>query len=153
MAARSGTLESDAASTTTRTTRRADPMAGKHEQARGDGGRADGQKIASGEFVDSDIPGEERHDSREPVGEFTGSEIPGETAASDAPRGGEGSYDDSDIPGENTSSDRHGAADDGAADNGTAGNGTAANDTAETVGSFTDSDIPADGADGASENR
>ncbi|MBT1608554.1 hypothetical protein KK105_17515, partial [Curtobacterium flaccumfaciens pv. betae] len=77
--------------------RRSD-MTGKHEQARGDEGRADGVEPRAGAFTDSEIPGEEHVESTEPVGEFVSSDIPGETRPTGA--GPDGEYVDSDIPGE-----------------------------------------------------
>ncbi|WIB77617.1 hypothetical protein DEJ28_00545 [Curtobacterium sp. MCPF17_002] len=74
-------------------------MAGKHEQARGDDGRADGVEPRAGAFTDSEIPGETPVGTNEPAGEFVSSDIPGETR----PEGGaaaEGEYVESDIPGE-----------------------------------------------------
>jgi hypothetical protein len=91
-------------------------MAGNHEQARGEGARADGVAARGGEFVDSDIPGEERVRTHEPAGEFIQSDVPGQSDAE--PRQGENAYDASDIPGEATPQQ------DG------------------EVGHFTDSDIP-----------
>jgi hypothetical protein len=88
-------------------------MAGKHEGPRDDA-RADGLVSESGEYVDSEIPGEDRVASREPAGEFVAADIPGE---SERLVGGEGAYDESDIPGEKTPEN-------------------------EGVGKFTDSDIP-----------
>ncbi|KTR39155.1 hypothetical protein NS263_11330 [Curtobacterium oceanosedimentum] len=75
-------------------------MAGKHEQARGDEGRADGVEPRAGAFTDSEIPGEHRVESNEPAGEFVSSEIPGETRPEGAPGADTGEYVDSDIPGE-----------------------------------------------------
>ncbi|RDH95484.1 hypothetical protein DEU32_11223 [Curtobacterium sp. AG1037] len=76
-------------------------MAGKHEQARGDEGRADGVEPRAGAFVDSDIPGDEHVTSNEPAGEFVSSDIPGETRPQGAGDGrDEGEYVESDIPGE-----------------------------------------------------
>ncbi|MGG7306299.1 hypothetical protein ACQXVK_03810 [Curtobacterium sp. AB451] len=72
-------------------------MAGKHEQARGDEGRADGVEPRAGAFTDSEIPGETPVPSNEPAGEFVSSDIPGETRPEG---GGEGEYVESDIPGE-----------------------------------------------------
>lgn len=92
-------------------------MAGRHEHPRGEGSRTDGVTNAGGEYVDSDIPGEDRVARDEPSGEFVSSDIPGE-ATPTAPST-EGSYEESDIPGEN---DEH--------------------DTGEAIGSFTDSEIP-----------
>lgn len=89
-------------------------MAGKHEHPREDA-RTDGIARRGGEFVDSEIPGEERVQSREPVGEFVASDIPGESTPT--PRDGEGAYDESEIPGEDVP------------------------DT-DGVGSYTDSEIP-----------
>lgn len=44
-------------------------MAGKHEQTRNDdGGREDGPAVVAGEYVDSDIPGEQPQADAEPVG-------------------------------------------------------------------------------------
>lgn len=91
-------------------------MAGKHDQARGEGARADGIESTGGEYVDSEIPGEERVRTTEPAGEFVASDIPGEGDAE--PRQGENAYDESEIPGEETPHQ------DG------------------EVGHFTDSDIP-----------
>ena len=74
-------------------------MAGKHEQARGDEGRADGVEPRAGAFTDSEIPGEPPVVSDEPAGEFVSGDIPGEVR----PEGGsevEGEYVESDIPGE-----------------------------------------------------
>ncbi|MEN0102178.1 MAG: hypothetical protein AAGC90_04560 [Curtobacterium sp.] len=73
-------------------------MAGKHEQIRGDGDRADGVEPVAGAFVDSDIPGEEQPRSNEPVGEFVASDIPGEDVPTTTDTDGE--YVESDIPGE-----------------------------------------------------
>lgn len=89
-------------------------MAGKHEHPREDA-RTDGVAKQGGEFVDSEIPGEERVASREPVGEFVSSDIPGESTPD---RRGEGAYDESDIPGE-------------------------AKPSTDGVGSYTDAEIPA----------
>jgi hypothetical protein len=75
-------------------------MAGKHEQARGDAGRADGVEPRAGAFTDSDIPGEEHTGSNEPAGEFVSSDIPGETRPEGAGGADEGEYVESDIPGE-----------------------------------------------------
>lgn len=75
-------------------------MAGKHEQARGDEGRADGVEPRAGAFTDSEIPGEAPDASTEPTGEYVSSDIPGETRPEDAPVEDDGEYVDSDIPGE-----------------------------------------------------
>lgn len=75
-------------------------MAGKHEQARGDEGRADGVDTRAGAFTDSKIPGEHHVDSHEPAGEFVSSDIPGETRPQGAGGADEGEYVESDIPGE-----------------------------------------------------
>jgi hypothetical protein len=73
-------------------------MAGKHEQIRGESDRSDGVEPRAGEFVDSDIPGEQQAHSNEPVGEFVASDIPGEDVPSAT--GTDGEYVESDIPGE-----------------------------------------------------
>ncbi len=73
-------------------------MAGKHEQARGDEGRADGVEPHAGAFTDSEIPGEQHVESHEPAGEFVSSDIPGETRPDDAPAADTGEYVESDIP-------------------------------------------------------
>lgn len=73
-------------------------MTDKHEQARGDEGRADGVEPRAGAFTDSEIPGEQHVSSTEPVGEFVSSEIPGEGRPT--PDGEQGEYVESDIPGE-----------------------------------------------------
>jgi len=75
-------------------------MAGKHEQARGDEGRADGVEPRAGAFTDSEIPGEQHVESHEPAGEFVSSDIPGETRPDGAPAADTGEYVGSDIPGE-----------------------------------------------------
>ncbi|MBP1301770.1 MULTISPECIES: hypothetical protein [unclassified Curtobacterium] len=75
-------------------------MAGKHEQARGEDGRADGVDTRAGAFTDSEIPGEQHVESHEPAGEFVSSDIPGETRPQGAGGADEGEYVESDIPGE-----------------------------------------------------
>ncbi|SDQ18139.1 hypothetical protein SAMN02800687_0731 [Curtobacterium sp. UNCCL20] len=76
-------------------------MAGKHEQARGDEGRADGVEPRAGAFTDSEIPGEPPVTTNEPAGEFVSSDIPGEARPQGAGDGkAEGEYVESDIPGE-----------------------------------------------------
>jgi hypothetical protein len=99
--ARKGTIAGTlvtAVSTVTRDLRERADMAGKHEGPRDDQ-RADGLVDEGGEYVDSEIPGEDRIESREPAGEFVESEIPGDP---EDVRQGKGSYDQSDIPGEKT---------------------------------------------------
>ncbi|AIV39122.1 hypothetical protein [Curtobacterium sp. MR_MD2014] len=75
-------------------------MAGKHEQARGEDGRADGVDSRAGAFTDSEIPGDQHVESHEPAGEFVSSDIPGETRPQGAGGADEGEYVESDIPGE-----------------------------------------------------
>jgi len=73
--------------------------AGKHEAARGDAERADGVEAHAGEFVASDIPGDDSVRTDEPAGEFVSSDIPGDVR----PDGGdqaEGEYVESDVPGD-----------------------------------------------------
>lgn len=78
-------------------------MAGKHEQARGDAGRADGVEPRAGAFTDSDIPGDEHVTSHEAAGEYVSSDIPGESRPDGAGEGhAEGEYVESDIPGEDS---------------------------------------------------
>ena len=75
-------------------------MAGKHEQARGDEGRADGVEPRAGAFTDSEIPGDGPDASTEPAGEYVSSDIPGEVRPDGAVAAGSGEYVDSDVPGE-----------------------------------------------------
>ena len=76
-------------------------MAGKHEQARGDDGRADGVEPRAGAYTDSVIPGDDPVVTDEPAGEFVSSDIPGEARPQGAGEGrAEGEYVESDIPGE-----------------------------------------------------
>ena len=72
-------------------------MAGKHEQARGDEGRADGVEPRAGAFTDSEIPGEAPDASTEPTGEYVDSDIPGE--AEPTGDGEAGQYTDRDEDG------------------------------------------------------
>ncbi|MGN7192046.1 MULTISPECIES: hypothetical protein [unclassified Curtobacterium] len=75
-------------------------MAGKHEQARGDEGRADGVETHAGAYTDSVIPGDEHVTSTEPAGEFVSSDIPGDDRPEGAGGADAGEYVESDIPGE-----------------------------------------------------
>jgi hypothetical protein len=74
--------------------------AGKHEAARGDAERADGVEAHAGEFVASEIPGDDSVRTDEPAGEFVSSDIPGDVRPEGASDEAEGEYVDSDVPGD-----------------------------------------------------